>query len=188
VTQLIAPNSQIEACALNMPETVFFEDSKISEIIKTEQESGSLVAIRTEYRLLPETVRTNFVQAVRERRQFVNRAKIQAVIANDIAEAGITEKPQDERSFAVADFAIFRHMYDPYVNAHTAQNTRKEPIDRIVNEAEFSKFFDGIKQEKKDIIASIECIQTCVKSKIGLGRHIPVHFRAELDITQENKI
>ena len=54
----------------------------------------------------------------------------------------------------MADFAIFRHLYDPY----DQNSTKKEPIDRIVNEAEFSKFFDAIKQEKKDVLSSIECV------------------------------
>lgn len=35
---------------------------------------------------------------------------------------------------------------------------------------------------------SLECIQSCIKAKVGLGRHIPIHFRLELDIAQEQNI
>jgi len=35
---------------------------------------------------------------------------------------------------------------------------------------------------------SLECIQSCVKAKFGLGRHIPIHFRMELDIAEETQI
>lgn len=33
---------------------------------------------------------------------------------------------------------------------------------------------------------SIESIQTCVKAKIGLGKYIPIHYRAELNSKEEN--
>ena len=33
--------------------------------------------------------------------------------------------------------------------------------------------------------ASVEIIQACVKARNGLGKHIPIHYRAELDILHE---
>jgi hypothetical protein len=35
---------------------------------------------------------------------------------------------------------------------------------------------------------SIECITSCIKSRIGLGKHIPINFKAELDIAEEEHI
>jgi hypothetical protein len=32
---------------------------------------------------------------------------------------------------------------------------------------------------------ALECIQACIKAKMGLGRHIPIDFRLELDKTLE---
>ena len=157
---------------------MFFEDCRPVEIFKTEADSGNLLQVKAEHKLLPESVRNNFVLAVRERRKFVNRQK-QNIFMNDFDSQ--IDKPYDERSFASADFAIFRHYYDPY-------DTQRRKFERVVNEAEFSKFFDGIKQEKKDLLNSIQCVQTCVKSKIGLGQHIPVHFRVELLSELEERI
>ena len=115
---------------------------------------------------------------MRERRKYVNRAKFLSMMQSDLNTDGIGEKPYDERSYASADFAIFRHYWDPYDLSGLG---RKDHYERVVNEAEFSRFFDYIKQEKKDVLNSLECVQTCIKAKHGLGRHIPIHFRMELD-------
>jgi hypothetical protein len=31
-------------------------------------------------------------------------------------------------------------------------------------------------------------VQACIKAKHGLGKHIPIHFRMELSIDEEQKI
>lgn len=55
--QLLAPNNQIEACQMNFPDTVFFEEGKPIEIIKTDSETGLLTNVKTENKLLPDQVR-----------------------------------------------------------------------------------------------------------------------------------
>lgn len=75
---------------------------------------------------------------------------------------GEIEKPYDERSWAGNDFAIFRHHFDPW---NHESSLKKEQCERVVNEAEFSRFFDHIKQEKREVLETIECVQSCVRAK-----------------------
>ena len=37
-------------------------------------------------------------------------------------------------------------------------------------------------------LTSLKCVQSCIKAKHGLGQHIPIHFRMELDIDEETQI
>jgi hypothetical protein len=76
--------------------------------------------------------------------------------------------------------AVIRYLFDPF-------DYKKGPFDRIVSEADFNKLFESHKIASKEWL-SIECIQSTVKAKYGLGRHIPIHFRAELNINQEKLI
>lgn len=76
--------------------------------------------------------------------------------------------------------AIIRHHYDP--------NDRSiQPFERVANEREFSQFMETYKATTKEW-QSLECIQSCIKTKSGLGKYIPIHFRMEVDITAESKI
>lgn len=62
-----------------------------------------------------------------------------------------------------------------------------QPFERVANERDFSQFMETYKASHKDW-QSLECIQSCIKSKFGLGRHIPIQFCMELDIPGEDKI
>lgn len=42
---------------MNFPDTVFFEEGKPIEIIKTDSETGLLTNVKTENKLLPDQVR-----------------------------------------------------------------------------------------------------------------------------------
>lgn len=70
---LCAPNSQIAACPLLFPETVFYNNGICIDLVKTDAETGLLLSIKTESKLTPEVIRNQFVTVVRERRKFVNR-------------------------------------------------------------------------------------------------------------------
>ena len=59
-------------------------------------------------------------------------------------------------------------------------------MERICNESEFIRFMDTYKPVNVTREwQALECIQACIKAKMGLGRHIPIDFRLELDKTQE---
>lgn len=90
------------------------------------------------------------------------------------------EKEEQEEKTHAHDMAICRHLYDFSGNSDTG-------FDRILTETEFTQFFNSYKPNSKEW-QSIECIQTCVKAKLGLGKHIPIHFRAELDINEETQL
>jgi len=79
----------------------------------------------------------------------------------------------DLGSMQVSDMAIVRYKYDP-LEVMTAS------FERVVSETEFARLMDSYKPGAKEWRA-IECIQTCVKARFGLGKHIPIHFRAQLD-------
>ena len=32
---------------------------------------------------------------------------------------------------------------------------------------------------------AIECIQTCIKTNLGLGKHLPIHFSMQVDLEQQ---
>jgi hypothetical protein len=64
---------------------------------------------------------------------------------------------------------------------------RHNTYARIVTETEFLRLIEGYKPTVKEW-QTIESIQTCVKAKVGLGTHIPIHFRAELNKSEESKI
>lgn len=36
--------------------------------------------------------------------------------------------------------------------------------------------------------SSVECIQTCIKARCGLGRHIPINFKLKMSMQDENRI
>lgn len=124
--------------------------------------------------------------AVRERRKFTKRTKMNKMLESlggNKYEDQMHEKPFDERAYSAHDFAIFRYFYD-----HKDRSGRKQPYERVVAEAEFSKFMEGFSREKKEHLNSLECIQSCIKAKRGLGRHIPIFFRCELQEKEEGKI
>ena len=75
---------------------------------------------------------------------------------------------------AHADMAILRHLYDPLAL------TVSDPFNKVVNESEFNRIMDSSKSNLKEW-ASLDCIQSCIKAKHGLGKHIPIDYRAELD-------
>ena len=54
---LCAPNSHIDACPLNVPETCFYQDGHAVEVIKTDFATGKLVSIKQESRLTAEQIR-----------------------------------------------------------------------------------------------------------------------------------
>lgn len=60
-------------------------------------------------------------------------------------------------------------------------------IDRVTNEAEFTRFMESNKPGSIEL-TSLRCIQACIKAKHGFGKHIPIHFRMELNIDEEKNI
>lgn len=57
--------------------------------------------------------------------------------------------------------AILRYFYD-------INESAKTPYERVVNEGEFLRILDNLKHGSKEA-QTLECIQSCVKAKIGLG-------------------
>ena len=109
---------------------------------------------------------------IRERRKYVSPHK---VVPGE-------EDDPEEGSMGQGDFAIIKHSYDPRKDP-----LKSRPHDRIVGENEFIKLFEVYKPAQKDW-QSIEYVQTTVKSRMGLGQHIPIHFRAELNKTSEDSL
>ena len=35
---------------------------------------------------------------------------------------------------------------------------------------------------------AIECIQACIKAQKGLGKHIPINFKMQLDLNEQKEI
>jgi len=117
-------------------------------------------------------VRTSFIAAVRERRKYTNRQKYYR--ENKLQPGASFDIPTvDLGSMHVLDMAIVRYKYDPL-------EVMRGPFERVITETEFARLIESYKPQAKEWRA-IECIQTCVKARFGLGKHIPIHFRAQLD-------
>lgn len=76
--------------------------------------------------------------------------------------------------------AIIRYLYDPI-------DVIKQPFERVLTEAEFTAQYNTFKPTSKEW-QSIECVQSTVKANRGLGKYIPIHYRAELDSLIESKL
>ena len=172
IKNLCAPNAQIEACPIIFPETAFYLNGSPVEIVKTDNDSGNLISIKQESKLTAELIRNQFVTVVRERRKFVNRQKM--------AKEGIKESDEQEERQHAHDMALIRHLFDPI-------DIIKKPFDRIITETEFTQFFNTFKPSSREW-QSVECIQTCIKAKLGLGKHFPIHYRAELNEKEESQL
>lgn len=73
------------------------------------------------------------------------------------------EKDKEERDGRFRDAAVFR-----YVDGNV----------KVMNEGEFIKEF---KRRNNDLFwRTLECIQTCIKSKVGLGRHFFIPFKVKI--------
>lgn len=66
---LLGPNpSMIQGCQIAFPDTAFFQDGKVSEIIKTDKD-GFLISQKFDARSGIQDIRTSFTTIVRERRK-----------------------------------------------------------------------------------------------------------------------
>ena len=57
------------------------------------------------------------------------------------------------------------------------------PIVKVVNEAQFINMMEEKATSRQ--WRALECIQTCVKSRRGLGKHIPVNFEMQIDYNDQ---
>ena len=115
------------------------------------------------------------MREVRERRKQVNKQKLMQRLLT-ATPAAIEQEEEGTSQQAILDLAILRHFQDP-------KETRvKKPFVKVCNESDFNRFMDSYKPATVTREwQSLECIQACIKAKMGLGRHIPIHFRLELD-------
>ena len=58
------------------------------------------------------------------------------------------------------------------------------------NEVLTLKQFEQVMDESQNSLLwrALDCIQTCVKAKTGLGLHIPIRFSMQLDHAEQKKI
>ena len=63
---------------------------------------------------------------------------------------------------------------------------KNNPIVRVLNENQFLKLMAERATSRQ--WRSVECIQTCVGSKKGLGKHVPIRFTMQLDYNDEKSI
>lgn len=75
---LCAPNSQIEACPVNIVETVFYHNGQAAELIRTDPKTGLLTSSQDSKSLAIDMIRKTIVTEVRERRKQVNKQKMMA--------------------------------------------------------------------------------------------------------------
>ena len=159
---LMPPVNTVQNCQLHFPDTVFITNGKPEELIRSDPETCLLQSLKGESRLTADKISVLLSNAVRERRKFINREKADQ---------------QQEQLSPVADVVILRYLADQ------ASNTK--PLERVLNEKEFKAYMAAVGKGSQP---QVECIQSCVKTKFGLGRHIPLHFRQELNTEHEVKL
>jgi len=70
MVMLVGPDTdQIQGCPVLFPDTAFFEDGKVSEIIRTDNKYGNLAFVKFDARSGIQDIWTSFTTIVRERRK-----------------------------------------------------------------------------------------------------------------------
>jgi hypothetical protein len=65
-------------------------------------------------------------------------------------------------------------------------NQQHQFLDRqlvqVMGENQFFTLMDTKTQARE--WTAIDCIQTCIKTNLGLGKHLPIHFSMQVDLDQ----
>jgi len=67
-----------------------------------------------------------------------------------------------------------------YKDAAIFRFTDEEGTVKVASESEFITIYT--KRNGDPFWRSIECVQTCIKTKLGLGKHVHVEFAAKVPI------
>lgn len=86
-------------------------------------------------------------------------------------------KEQRHENASLVDMAIFRHNYD------FRTKISSNPFVKLVSFGEFAQLMS--EKLTNPMWKSLELVQTCIKAKFGIGKHIPIDFKMTLGLQEE---
>ena len=159
ITYMLPPNDKLKGCQVLFPDTVFFVGGKPHFISKNDRE-GYLTTVT--HHLGLQEIRQRFSTLVRERKKETER--IVFGDKRDRMESPALEREDevqnDEKSIYYKDTAIFRFMDEQAV--------------KVVRDTEFINEFK--RRANDPYWDTLDCIQTSVKARTGLGKPLFVHY------------
>ncbi|TNV84066.1 hypothetical protein FGO68_gene12787 [Halteria grandinella] len=220
IVLLTGPDPEnVLGCPLHFPDTAFFEEGKVTDIIKTDKD-GCLVQTKFDVRSALQEVRTSFSSIVRERKKESTIGEEQSESGNkspnnpikdfssgvqsitvDNTEAGSSppasvgkkkngaskknspnnQQPQQQQSLQESSSCKESVLIRYRPKKSDPPSSLRDKCFKAVKIATESQFMAEFTRKHNDPYwNSLECIQTCVKSAQGLGKHFLEQFRAKI--------
>ena len=150
---------------------MFFANGKPQFIAKNDKE-GCLMLVSQASKLALQEIRQKFSTIVRERKKETGSSSVMSATKDsptDNKKKSNDEQPQ-ESSIYYKDTAIFRF------------------VDEAVKVVRDTEFINEFRRRANDAFwEHVDCIQTCIKAKTGIGVPIFVHFLAPINENEPTK-
>lgn len=183
---LLSPNIRIRGCHIRIPDIVFFKNGKTHLRVKTDNENF-LVEVKNLKKMKKTEIRSQFPTITRERRKRnLDQADIEDIIMDEQEvykefglPAGKTLHGNYYRDIAIAQLYTKNYVPSEEVNMANEQPVNLQKLTKPLSENEFLKLMS--RRPNDEYWKKVEFIQTCIKSRLGIGTPIVIDFYAKIN-------